>query len=75
VNHLTLKGGGFGHFYCTPFFLGSAETMARRNISWTNWSLCDKDETFAALHPSAFCEAVWTQEDLSQSSQFVFPRF
>lgn len=49
--------------------------LARRNISWANWSLCDKDETSAALRPSASCEAVWTQEDLSQSGQFVFSRF
>lgn len=44
-------------------------------ISWANWSLCDKNETSAALRPGTSPDAVWTEEDLSESGKFVFSRF
>lgn len=60
-------------------FLGeSAEWMsflAERNISWANWSLCDKNETSAALQGGTDPEAVWTEADLSESGRFVFGEF
>ncbi len=46
-----------------------------KNISWANWSLCDKNETSAALKPGASPNGGWTQNDLSASGQFVFKRF
>lgn len=49
--------------------------LSARNISWANWSLCDKNETSAALRPGTPPDRVWTQEDLSESGQFVFGRF
>ena len=49
--------------------------LAARNISWANWSLCDKNETSAALRPGTPPDKVWTQEDLSESGRFVFGRF
>ncbi len=46
-----------------------------RGISWANWSLCDKNETSAALKPSASSNGGWKQTDLSESGKFVFSRF
>ena len=60
------------------FLSESAEWMdflASRNISWANWSLCDKNETSAALNPGTNPEAAWTEADFSESGKFVFSRF
>ena len=46
-----------------------------RGISWANWSLCDKNETSAALRPGTSANTVWTEKDLSESGRFVFGRF
>ena len=48
--------------------------LEERGISWCNWSLCDKDETSAALRPGAPAEGPWTQADFTQSGQFVCSR-
>lgn len=49
--------------------------LAERNISWANWSLCDKNETSAALLPGTSAERPWTEADLSPSGKLVFSRF
>lgn len=49
--------------------------LEKRNISWVNWSLCDKNETSAALRPGTPPDQIWTQEDWSESGRFVFSRF
>lgn len=49
--------------------------LAERRISWANWSLCDKNETSAALRPGTAPDGAWEQEDLSESGRFVFSRF
>ncbi len=46
-----------------------------RSISWANWSLCDKNETSAALRPGTPSNRAWTADDLSESGRFVFSRF
>ena len=46
-----------------------------RQISWCNWSLCDKNETSAALAPGASANGGWTEAQLSESGRFVFSRF
>lgn len=46
-----------------------------RGISWANWSLCDKNETSAALKPGTSPNAKWTESDLTESGKFVFSRF
>ena len=46
-----------------------------RGVSWCNWSLCDKDETSAALRPGVGPDRVWTDADLTDSGRFVFSRF
>lgn len=46
-----------------------------RSISWANWSLCDKNETSAALRPGTPGDRAWTQDDLSESGVFVFSHF
>ena len=49
--------------------------LDQRGISWCNWSLCDKDETSAALRPGAPQDGPWGQDQLTESGQFVFSRF
>ncbi len=46
-----------------------------RGISWANWSLCDKNETSAALKPGTPNNRAWTADDLSESGTFVFSHF
>lgn len=49
--------------------------LQERGISWANWSLCDKNETSAALKPGTPAARAWTAADLSESGKFVFGRF
>lgn len=49
--------------------------MRERNISWANWSLCDKNETSAALVSGADAEDGISAEELSASGKFVFDNF
>ena len=45
--------------------------LEERNISWLNWSLCNKGEASAALKASASFDGNWTDEDLSESGKLV----
>jgi len=60
-------------------FLDESQTwltfLAQRGISWVNWSLCDKNETSAALKSGVSAKSSWKQEDLSESGRFVFSQF
>jgi endoglucanase len=49
--------------------------MNTRNLSWCNWSLCDKSESSAALKPGAYSDKKLTDADLSQSGKYVFANF
>ncbi len=49
--------------------------LKERGISWANWSLCDKNETSAALRAGTSPEGTWNEADLSESGRFVFSRF
>ncbi|MCM3271042.1 cellulase family glycosylhydrolase [Paenibacillus elgii] len=42
-----------------------------RNLSWVNWSLCDKAEVSAALLPGASPYGGWSDAQLSPSGKFV----
>ena len=45
--------------------------LAKRQISWVNWNLSDKNESSSALRPGAKPTGPWTQQDLSESGRFV----
>lgn len=47
------------------------EFLQERNISWLNWSLCNKGESSAALKPSATFDGNWSDDDLSESGKIV----
>ncbi len=49
--------------------------MAENGISWCNWSLCDKNETSAALKSGADPSGGWTAKDLTASGKLVFSNF
>lgn len=51
------------------------ELLDKHNVSWINWSLCDKNEASAALKPGADPSGGWTENDLSESGRFIFARF
>lgn len=60
-------------------FTSESETwlnfLQKNGISWANWSLCDKDETSAALKPGTPANRAWTDSDLTQAGKFVFSHF
>ncbi len=49
--------------------------MKERNISWANWSLCDKSESSAALKSGAAVSDGISGDELSESGKFVFKNF
>ena len=49
--------------------------LNQRQISWCNWSLCDKGESSAALYPGTDPNREWAAADLSESGKFVFAHF
>ncbi|MCC8161402.1 MAG: cellulase family glycosylhydrolase [Oscillospiraceae bacterium] len=49
--------------------------MNEYGISWANWSLCDKDESSAALVSGANAEDGISENELSESGKFVFNNF
>ena len=49
--------------------------LHQNGISWANWSLCDKNETSAALKPGTPTNRPWTGNDLTPSGKFVFSHF
>ena len=46
--------------------------LHKNGTSWANWSLCDKNETSAALKPGTPANRKWTENDLTQAGKFVF---
>ena len=49
--------------------------MRERNISWANWSLCDKSESSAALRSGADVNDGISADELTESGSFVFGNF
>ncbi|MCI1248464.1 MAG: glycoside hydrolase family 5 protein [Megasphaera sp.] len=49
--------------------------MKQRQMRWVNWSLCDKNESSAALQPGASTDGGWTDANISASGRFVFSQF
>ncbi|MFN3404303.1 MAG: glycoside hydrolase family 5 protein [Cytophagaceae bacterium] len=40
-------------------------------ISWCNWSVCDKDETSAALKPGTSGFGKWREDEITPSGKFI----
>ncbi len=49
--------------------------MNERNISWANWSLCDKSESSAALKSGSNISDGISDDELTESGRFVFGNF
>ena len=49
--------------------------MNEHGISRVNWSLCDKNESSAALVPGADADDGISMDELSESGKFVFEQF
>lgn len=43
-----------------------------KNLSWVNWALCNKDESFSAILPTVATPGGWTEEELTTSGKLVF---
>lgn len=61
-------GGGTFDPVETGYWLDFLES---NRISHLNWSLCDKDETCAALRPGASADGGWSESDLTPSGLFA----
>ncbi len=46
----------------------------KNNLSWSNWSLSNKDESYSAIKPGVTKLSGWTDEDLTFNGKFVFSR-
>lgn len=46
--------------------------MKAHNLSWANWSLCNKRESFSAILPDVKETSGWTMEELTTGGQIVF---
>ena len=49
--------------------------MKKHNISWANWSYCNKSESSAALKRNANTEDGLKKSELSKSGKYVFSKF
>ena len=47
------------------------DLLNEHNVSWVNWSLCDKKETASLLKPLTTSRGNWTDDDLSESGLFI----
>ncbi len=70
----TSDAGGSGDVYVdeTRNWL---KFMEEKNLSWCNWSLCDKDETSAALLSGSNAADGLSDSELSASGKIVFNSF
>lgn len=51
------------------------EFMKQNQLSWANWSLCDKNEASAAIIPGANCTDGISADELTASGRFVWQNF
>lgn len=49
-----------------------AQYAANNNLSWANWSLCNKREGFSAIAPDTKRHSGWTEDDLTASGRVAF---
>lgn len=49
--------------------------LKENGISWTNWSLSNKDESFSAIRSDVSKLSGWTYSDLTDSGKIVFEAF
>lgn len=49
--------------------------MQRHGLSWANWSLSNKAESFSAIDSAVSKLSDWTEEDLTPSGKLVFRSF
>jgi len=47
------------------------DLLNENNVSWVNWSLCDKKETASLLKPLTTSRGNWSDEDLSESGLLI----
>lgn len=55
--------------------LAFIEYMRTHNLSWTNWSLCNKDEDYSAIRPDVTKLSGWTETDLTEPGKIIFEAF
>lgn len=46
--------------------------LNEHGISWVNWSLCNKDESFSAIRPDVSDLGGWVEDDLTTSGRIAF---
>ncbi len=48
--------------------------LEEQDISWINWALSNKDESYSFLAPDCETLSGWTEEQLSPSGRYVISR-
>ena len=51
------------------------DLLDQHGISWCAWSLCDKNESSAALLPGTPPDQPWSDQNFTQAGAFLFFRF
>jgi aryl-phospho-beta-D-glucosidase BglC (GH1 family) len=65
-------GPTLGNSENTSLIQNFIDYCRKHKISWTNWSLSNKDENFSVIKPDCFKLSGWTDEDLTFSGRMVF---
>lgn len=45
--------------------------LNEKNISWVNWSLCNKQEEYSVISPSSSRLSNWAEKDLTENGRFI----
>jgi len=65
-------GTSYSDFYIADQWM---TFMNEHNLSWTNWSLGNKDEASSILDPTAYLGGPWTDSDLTAAGRWLKPYF
>ncbi len=60
-------GGDFNRTWTQEWI----QFMDKNKLSWCNWAIADKEETSAALKPSANINGNWGSSELSESGSYI----
>jgi endoglucanase len=67
-------GGGADRNVYTDSCKAWLDWADHKGLSWANWSLCDKEESSAALNPGASSTGYWNDGNISASGRWIRDR-
>lgn len=72
VSEWGIGGDGSPADLAQEYASGFLAYLKENGISWVNWSLSNKNETFSAIRPGVRALSGWTEEDLTPGGKIVF---